>query len=182
MKGYPQTTTFLRAVGSSSRSLWKQAQDVDRLPLPMGETLETVSLTSIGKLAAYAVALSAVWRTPVARARRVSHIGPCPSQPRSFGTLTSPHGTILPGNQWLLIDMDTDFPHIYCPANGEFIPLDVEGNVVSYAYESHTNGSSIIVAILRAKRRGQSLDRDRLATLFLSHSIYKVDINGVHCQ
>ena len=129
----------------------------------MGETLETVSLSFMGKLAAYAIALSEVWRDTIAHPRRVSHIGPCSSQSRPLHArnLTSPHGTILPGNQWLLIDMDSVSPHVYCPVNGEFLSLGVEGSVVSYAYESPNNGCSIVVATLNSNWRGRPFDYDK---------------------
>ena len=117
-------------------------QDADRLPFPMGEMMDTVSLSSISRFAAYAVALSKVWRGCVAHPLRVSAVS------HNIPIYTAESGKILPGNQWILMNMESH-PRILCLANGISLKLNVEGIVHSYAYESPNNGASIILALLR---------------------------------
>jgi hypothetical protein len=140
------------------------------LPLPMGDTLDTVSLSSMSKLAARTIALSTVWRRPVAHPQRSSHIGSHYrlKQP-PLRTLRSLPGTILPGNKWLLVGMETG-PHVYCPENGSFLPLVDEGSVVSYAYESSNNGASVVLAVLKVTWRGHPHDYDRHSFVY-SHPV-----------
>ena len=104
--------------------------------------MDTVPLSSISRLAAYAVALSKAWRGRVAHPLRVSAVS------HNIPFYRSESGNILPGNQWILINTESD-TLIHCPANGISLTLEVEGTVNSYAYESPNNGASIILALLK---------------------------------
>ena len=129
------------------------AQDAaTRLPLPMGQILHTVSLSSISRLVARAVAISTVWRGPVAHPQRISYTVPYPTRPPGSSPLFPPlYGTVLPGNRWLLINMHTDSPCVYCLENGVYLPLVFEGTVYRYAFESSNNGAEIVLAVVKAK-------------------------------
>ena len=124
------------------------AQDApNRLPLPMGQTLDTVPLSSISRLAAYAIALSKAFRGPVVHLLRTSHAV------QYTGHLVSPDsafGTVLPGNKWLLRDMRWR-PRAYCFENGESHPLVFEGTVCCYAHESPNNGAQVVLAVVKAQ-------------------------------
>ena len=148
----------------------------------MGETLDTVPLHLLTKLATRAILLSRSWDTGTARVREFFDFS-VPDYDRVYGTegftrLPTLFASFLPGNQWILFGIDKR-PSLYCLKSGAHLSLDVPGDITSFAFDTSNNGAEVVLAALVMINRGPGIEYERYVTrsLYLSFAL-KTDILG----
>lgn len=159
---FTRTCSYLRQISLYNRQIWKNARDSHIIPLPPGNTLDTVDLTFYPYYASRAISLSVKWKTftsvPPLKCSEARHLYHLPSWepwiPQGPGTLSPTVCYILPGSRYVLLgrlsemrDIPTNVG-IYDLKTAHGHLLDYPGRLDSLDWVSTDNGAHITISIL----------------------------------
>ncbi|KAJ7217539.1 hypothetical protein C8J57DRAFT_1395647 [Mycena rebaudengoi] len=171
-----QTSGYLRSICRGDRNIWKLALDADMLPIPVGETIDSIDMSQLFSCAARAISISGSLRKEIVVPRRSLEPRALYDLPgRQSWKFLSNRGRpskiyILPGGHSFLIP----FRHLALYSlHGPYIyEFDIPGVCSSWDWETHDNSTSFILSTAWAERPRSS---------DFSIMIHKVQYDPLRC-